>query len=44
MNLWKKMTEMESRKELYNLEAEQAVLGTIILNNEYLNRYFTKST
>jgi replicative DNA helicase len=28
----------ESRKELYNIEAEQAVLGTIILNNEYLNR------
>lgn len=26
------------RKELFNLEAEQAVLGTIILNNEYLNR------
>ncbi len=32
------MTEAETRKELYNLEAEQAVLGTIILNNEYLNR------
>jgi len=28
----------ESRKELFNIEAEQAVLGTIILNNEYLNR------
>lgn len=28
----------ESRKELYNIEAEQAILGTIILNNEYLNR------
>ncbi len=26
------------RKELFNIEAEQAVLGTIILNNEYLNR------
>ncbi len=26
------------RKELSNIEAEQAVLGTIILNNEYLNR------
>lgn len=26
------------RKELYNIEAEQAVLGVIILNNEYLNR------
>ncbi len=32
------MTEVESRKELFNVEAEQAVLGTIILNNEYLNR------
>ena len=32
------MTEVETRKELYNIEAEQAVLGTIILNNEYLNR------
>lgn len=29
---------MEIRKELFNIEAEQAVLGTIILNNEYLNR------
>lgn len=29
---------MENRKELYNIEAEQAVLGTIILNNEYLYR------
>ncbi len=26
------------RKELFNIEAEQSVLGTIILNNEYLNR------
>jgi replicative DNA helicase len=26
------------RSELFNIEAEQAVLGTIILNNEYLNR------
>jgi replicative DNA helicase len=26
------------KKELYNLEAEKSVLGTIILNNEYLNR------
>lgn len=26
------------RAELYNIEAEQAVLGTIILNNEYLSR------
>jgi replicative DNA helicase len=26
------------RKELFNIEAEQVVLGTIILNNEYLNR------
>lgn len=32
------MSELEIRKELYNIEAEQAVLGTIILNNEYLNR------
>ncbi len=32
------MAEIEARKELYNIEAEQAVLGTIILNNEYLNR------
>ncbi|OFW80443.1 MAG: replicative DNA helicase [Alphaproteobacteria bacterium RIFCSPLOWO2_01_FULL_40_26] len=30
--------ELEIRKELFNVEAEQAVLGTIILNNEYLNR------
>lgn len=29
---------IETRKELFNIEAEQAVLGTIILNNEYLNR------
>ncbi len=28
----------EIHKELFNIEAEQAVLGTIILNNEYLNR------
>ncbi len=28
----------ELRKELYNAEAEQIILGTIILNNEYLNR------
>jgi replicative DNA helicase len=27
-----------SRRELFNIEAEQSVLGTIILNNEYLNR------
>ncbi len=27
-----------SRKELFNIEAEQAILGTIILNNEYLSR------
>lgn len=26
------------RRELFNIEAEQSVLGTIILNNEYLNR------
>lgn len=30
--------EQEIRKELFNIEAEQAVLGTIILNNEYLSR------
>ena len=29
---------LETRKELFNIEAEQAILGTIILNNEYLNR------
>ncbi len=28
----------ESRNELYNTQAEQIVLGTILLNNEYLNR------
>lgn len=33
------MQETENlKKELFNIEAEQAVLGTIILNNEYLNR------
>jgi len=32
------MSDLEIRKELFNIEAEQAVLGTIILNNEYLNR------
>ncbi len=32
------MADKEIRKELFNIEAEQAVLGTIILNNEYLNR------
>lgn len=31
-------SEIIAKKELFNLEAEQAVLGTIILNNEYLNR------
>lgn len=30
--------EIIERKELYNTEAEQAILGTIIINNEYLNR------
>ncbi|MBL6664841.1 MAG: replicative DNA helicase [Rickettsiales bacterium] len=30
--------ENQIRQGLYNIEAEQAVLGTIILNNEYLNR------
>lgn len=32
------MNQNEIRKELFNIEAEAAVLGTIILNNEYLNR------
>lgn len=32
------MSQNEIRKELFNIEAEAAVLGTIILNNEYLNR------
>lgn len=32
------MTNLEINQELFNIEAEQAVLGTIILNNEYLNR------
>ena len=27
-----------NKRELYNLEAEQIILGTIILNNDYLNR------
>lgn len=26
------------RRELYNTEAEQVILGTIIMNNEYINR------
>ena len=26
------------RRELFNVEAEQAILGTIIMNNEYINR------
>tara|TARA_Y100000389_G_scaffold101339_1_gene98113 strand:- start:7638 stop:9092 length:1455 start_codon:yes stop_codon:yes gene_type:complete len=26
------------KRELYNLEAEQVILGTIIMNNDYLNR------
>jgi replicative DNA helicase len=34
----KKVVEQEIRKELFNIEAEQAVLGTIILNNHYLSR------
>lgn len=29
---------IEDRNELYNTQAEQVILGTIILNNEYLNR------
>lgn len=32
------LNETETRKGLFSIEAEQAVLGTIILNNEYLNR------
>jgi len=31
-------TKLETKSELFNIEAEQAVIGTIILNNEYLNR------
>ncbi len=31
-------TTQDTRKELFNSEAEQIILGTIILNNEYLNR------
>lgn len=31
-------SELTIRRELFNIEAEQSVLGTIILNNEYLNR------
>ena len=34
----KEENSLEIRKGLYNIEAEQAILGTIILNNEYLNR------
>ena len=30
--------DQELRQSLYNIDAEQAVLGTIILNNEYLSR------
>ena len=30
--------QLNFRRELFNIEAEQSVLGTIILNNEYLNR------
>ena len=26
------------RRELFNIEAEQTILGTIIINNEYINR------
>jgi len=29
---------LAQRQELFNIEAEQSVLGTIILNNQYLNR------
>jgi replicative DNA helicase len=28
----------ETKTELFNIEAEQAILGTILLNNEYMNR------
>lgn len=31
-------SDLRLRRELFNIEAEQSVLGTIILNNEYLNR------
>ena len=31
-------SELIIRRELFNIEAEQSILGTIILNNEYLNR------
>ncbi len=27
-----------ARRELFNIEAEQTILGTIIINNEYINR------
>jgi replicative DNA helicase len=30
--------ENDTKTELFNIEAEQAILGTIILNNEYLSR------
>jgi replicative DNA helicase len=32
------MKQQIERQNLFNLEAEQSILGTIILNNEYLNR------
>ena len=30
--------EISVKKELFNIEAEQTILGTIIINNEYINR------
>ncbi|NBV07288.1 MAG: replicative DNA helicase [Proteobacteria bacterium] len=30
--------DLKLNQELFNIDAEQAILGTIILNNEYLNR------
>lgn len=30
--------EIETKSDLSNIQAEQAILGTIIMNNEYLNR------
>ena len=32
------VSDIIDKKELFNIEAEQAVLGTIIINNEYVNR------
>ena len=30
--------EPDLKRELFNIEAEQAILGTIIINNEYIHR------